>query len=410
MSSTIWFLMSTMFIANIGFGVILPTLPFMARSVGATTFEMGMALSAFAISQLLFSSFWGRMSDRAGKRPILILGIVGYGITSSLVGLAPNVTILLLLRFVSGALAAAVFPAALSLATTSTTPDDRPRVMAYMGSMNGIGFIVGPPLGAFLSGFGLQIPFFSVGLLSVGSGILAFWLLPVEPRMKQEQVYNGERVSLLIRLKESVMALFDRKLAPFFGGTFSFTFSDAAITSTLAYFLTDVLHSTQGMAGWAFMVNGGVGALIQMSLFSFWYRRWGEMGTMVTGFTFGLIGFLALGFATQVVWVFVAMTLLAFCRGFAFPAMTSAISLRTSMDAQGSSFGAQLTCNSLGRAIGPLIAGWLFAYQERLPYFVAGLLMLLMTVALIYVSRMEKEIDGVRTKERNGNVKEEGTC
>jgi|GEM_PF-4882634 len=396
MSRTIWFLMSTMLIANIGFGVILPTLPFMARSVGATTLEMGMALSAFAISQLLFSSFWGRMSDRAGRRPILILGIVGYGIASSLVGLSPNVTILLLLRFISGALASAVFPSALSLATTSTTSEDRPRVMAYMGSMNGIGFIIGPPLGAFLSGFGMQIPFFSVGLLSVGSGILAFWLLPVEPKSSLDKEPSRGRFNLLLQVKESIWALFDRKLAPFLGGTFVFTFSDAAITSTLAYFLTDVLHSTQTMAGWAFMVNGGAGALIQMSLFSSWYRRWGEMGTILTGFLFGMIGFIVLGFAIGVIWVFVAMTLLAFCRGFAFPAMTSAISLRASINAQGSSFGAQMTCNSLGRAIGPLIAGWLFAYQERLPYFVAGGLMLVLTVAFIKGSLMEKEIDGVR--------------
>jgi DHA1 family multidrug resistance protein-like MFS transporter len=389
MSTTVLFLMSTMFIANVGFGVILPTLPFLSRHIGANTFEMGLALSAFAIAQLLFSSFWGGMSDRVGKRPILILGIVGYGIASALVGLSPNVPVLLLLRFLSGALASAVFPASLGLAAAWSKPEDRPRVMAYMGSMNGIGFIVGPPLGAVLSVWGLQIPFFVVGLLSVASGILAFWLLPDEPR---KPIYDGQTRFPSFgfsQITASLGALFDRKIAPFLGGTFAFTTADAAITSTLAYFLTDTLHSTQAMAGWAFMVNGGVGAFIQVAMFSFLYQRWGEIATIVTGFLFGAIGFLALGLSTSVGWVFVAVTLLAFCRGFAFPAMTSAISLRTTVDSQGTSFGSQMTFNSLGRTIGPLIAGWLFAYQERFPYFFAcGLLLL--TIALIRMSMNNK--------------------
>ncbi|KQL48613.1 hypothetical protein AN963_02080 [Brevibacillus choshinensis] len=375
MPTTVLFLMSTMFIANIGFGIILPTLPFLSRQVGASTFELGLALSAFAIAQLLFSSFWGGMSDRVGKRPILILGIVGYGVTSALVGLSPNVVVLLLLRFLSGALCSAVMPASLSLAANATTPEMRPRVMAYMGSVNGIGFIVGPPLGAVLSVFGLQVPFVSVGILSIVNGIVALWLLPKEsPRpVGDEQTKLSFRGFL--QIKHNLRAFFDRSLTPFLGGTFAFTLADATVTSTLAFFLTDTLHSTQAMAGWAFMVNGGVGALIQVAMFSAMYQRWGEKATIVTGFSFGALGYLTLGLSTSVVWVFVAITLLAFCRGFAFPAMTSAISLRTTVHSQGSSFGSQMTFNSLGRTIGPLIAGWLFAYQERFPYFFAcGLL------------------------------------
>jgi MFS family permease len=82
-----------MFIANIGCGVILPTLPFLSRHIGATSFEMGLALSVFAITQLLSSSLWGVLSDRLGRRPVLIFGIVGYGVSSALLGFAPRVAV-----------------------------------------------------------------------------------------------------------------------------------------------------------------------------------------------------------------------------------------------------------------------------------------------------------------------------
>lgn len=389
MPTTVLFLMSTMFIANIGFGIILPTLPFLSRHVGASTFELGLALSAFAIAQLLFSSFWGALSDRVGKRPVLILGIVGYGVTSALVGLSPHVWVLLLLRFLSGALCSAVMPSSLSLAAAASKPEMRPRVMAYMGSVNGIGFIVGPPLGAFLSVFGLQVPFAAVGFLSVLNGIVAFWLLPAEaPAAKAG---GGARLSpwAFLQVGNHLSAMFNRTIAPFLGGTLAFTTADATITSTLSFFLTDTLHSTQAMAGWAFMVNGGVGAMIQMAMFSMMYQKWGERATIVTGFLFGSLGYLTLGLSTNVGWVFVAITLLAFCRGFAFPSMTSAISLRTTVHSQGSSFGSQMTFNSLGRTIGPLIAGWLFAYHERFPYFFACALLLL-AVLMIRVGVKEK--------------------
>ncbi|MFM1654138.1 MFS transporter [Brevibacillus sp. B_LB10_24] len=390
MSITILFLMSTMFIANIGYGVILPTLPFLSRHIGATSFEMGLALSVFAIAQLLSSSLWGVLSDRLGRRPVLICGIVGYGVSSALLGFAPHVAVLLTLRFLSGLFASAVMPASLALAADWTKPGQRARTLGYMGAINGIGFIFGPPVGAFLSVIGLQVPFFTVGLLSVANGLIALRLLPREEPLRQDPVGSNTKAALLPRPSRRAGALGSRMTAPFLFGTFVFALADASITATLAYYLTGHLHSTQTMAGWGFMVNGGMGALTQGLLFSRVYGRYGETATIVLGFAFGSLGYFTLGMANWLAWAFAAIALLALCRGFAYPAMTTAISVRTSQNAQGSSFGAQFTFNSLGRTIGPLIAGWLFTLKEPVPYFFSAALMFLtigVYLAWVYAAR-----------------------
>jgi MFS transporter, DHA1 family, multidrug resistance protein len=395
-SMTILFLLATMFIANIGFGVILPTLPFLSRHIGASTVEMGLALSVFAVAQLLSSSLWGAVSDSVGRRPVLIAGIVGYGVSSALLGFAPNVAVLLVLRFLAGLFASAVMPSSLALASDWTEPHDRARILGYMGSMNGIGFIFGPPIGSFLSLIGLHVPFFCVGLLAILNGLLALRLLPREQRPAADVSARSRRPDLSLfgglwpGTKRGRLWI-----APFLVGSFVFSLADASITATLAYYLIGRLHSDEIMAGWAFMVNGCMGALAQGMMFSNVYRRFGEAVTILLGFSFGVLGYLTLGFAQWLAWAFAAIALLALCRGFAYPAMTTAISIRTPRESQGSSFGAQSACNSLGRVIGPLLAGWLFARQEQSPYFVSsGLMLATMGLYLLWAQRARKQAIG----------------
>lgn len=370
--------MSTMFLTNIGFGVILPTLPFLSQYLGASSFEMGLAISVFSVASLFASSIWGAAADRIGRRPILIIGVVGYGLASALLAIAPNITVLLLFRFLSGVMVAAVFPSSLALVSEWTTPEERPRILGYMGSVNGIGFICGPPVGAFLSIFGIQVPFVCVGLLAVINGLLALRFLPRAEKRKSDACEGNDGPKTSLSWRQRLASTWQNKMiAPLLVGTLVISIVDSGISATLSYYVIGTLQSTPAMAGWAFMINAGVSALAQATLFSRFFTRFGDMATIVIGFTFGAAGFLFFAMSSILVWAFGALALMALCRGLAYPAITTSISLHTPSEYQGSTFGAHSTIGSLGRTLGPLIAGWLFAYQERIPYFFSGGLLFL---------------------------------
>nr|WP_239565217.1 MFS transporter [Brevibacillus fulvus] len=388
-SVTIWVLMSTMFLTNIGFGIILPTLPFLSQHLGASTFEMGLAMSVFAGASLVASSIWGGVSDRIGRRPVLILGIVGYGVSSALLAFAPSVAVLLILRFLSGLMSSAVYPSSMALVTECTAAQERARILGYMGSINGIGFICGPPLGAFLSLFGIQVPFVSVGLLSIINGLLALYLLP---RTSKTAVAAQGTAELQVRwLQRFRHMLQNRMIAPLLFGTFALSLADASISTTLSYFVTGSLRSTPTMAGWAFMINAGVSAVAQATVFSRIFHKCGEVGTIVIGMICGMIGYLAMGLSQLLIWAFLALAVLSFGRGLSYPSITTGISLHTAPQLQGSMFGSQGTVGSLGRTLGPLLAGWLYSVQERSPFFFSGgLLMLTAAIFLLfYLTRMK---------------------
>lgn len=386
MSIAVIFLMGTMFLASIGYGIILPTLPFLSQHIGATTFDLGLALAVFAIAQLMSSSFWGVLADRFGRKPNLVIGIIGYGVASALVGIVPNVLTLLLLRFLAGCFIAAVRPSAQALASDWTKPVDRPKVLGYLAAMNGFGFVFGPVLGSLLNVLGAAVPFFAVGFLSILNGVIAFWFLPREKR-KTKPVKTGLIHIPSIRDVVGFIKVYDISL--FLLGSLVFSLADASLAATLAYFITDHLNGTQTMTGWAFAINGGIGAILQMTLLAKVHARFGETTTIIAGFSIGALGYFLLGLSNVITMAFFSIALLAFCRGLPFPTFSAAISVRVTSDVQGKAFGFQQTVISLGRAVGPLIAGWFFSLGIRFPYFFVCAIILLFVA--VYVTRTQRD-------------------
>ncbi|WAH37485.1 MFS transporter [Alicyclobacillus dauci] len=377
MSAPIVFLMGTMFLTNIGFGVILPTLPFLASHLGATPFDMGLAISFFAVAQLLSSPIWGILSDRVGRKPIIIIGVVGYGVVSALLGIVPNLPLLLVLRFFAGAMAAAVFPAAQALAADHTLPKNRARILGYMGSVNNIGFIIGPPVGAFLAVFGVNVPFVGVGMLAVLNGMVGLWLLPRKANGRQQILDGTNTTHTTAEYDPTDLIKIMRPWAilPFLCASLFGAIADSSIASTLAYFITSHLHSTPLVTGWAFMVNGGTAALIQVVALPLVYRRFGETPAIILGFFLGTMGYVSLGLAGHVFIALLSVMVISCCSGLVYPIIASAISIRTPRNSQGRSFGVQQAANSTGRTLGPMVAGWLFTIRPSDPYFLASVLM-----------------------------------
>ncbi len=382
-------IMSTMFLTSIGFGIILPSLPFFAENLGATSFEMGLAMSMFAMSQIFASSIWGSLSDRIGRKPVLIVGVVGYGLISALLPFSPNVAVLLVLRFFGGIMTSAVMPSSMALLSENTILEHRPRIIGYMGSINSIGFILGPPVGSFLGLFGIHVPFVSVGLLAIVNGLLAMRLLPGRGKGIEEYIPRPKfQPNIVKRLKLSFL---NKSIAPLLLGSFVLALVDSSISVTIAFFITGPLHSTQMMTGFAFMVNAAFSAIVQSTLFARVFHRFGDVLTILIGFSFSTVGYLLLGSSSYIAMAFAGLAILSLGRGFAFPAVSSGISLRSPMELLGSTFGAQSTVSSIARTIGPLIAGSLFLrYQQYSYFFSSALLMLTIGLYLVWIRRMRR--------------------
>ena len=167
----------TVFIDLLGFGIIIPLLPFYAESFGASAFEIGLLGTSFSLMQFLFSPVWGRLSDRIGRRPIILIGLAGSCASYLVLAVAGSLPLIFLARIVGG-VAGANIPTAQAYIADVTTPENRARGMGMVGAAFGLGFIFGPALGGVLSHIGPSAPMWSAAALCGANLIAAFFLLP----------------------------------------------------------------------------------------------------------------------------------------------------------------------------------------------------------------------------------------
>ena len=149
----------TVFIDLIGFGIIIPLLPFYAETYGATALTVGLLSTSFSFMQFVFAPFWGRLSDRIGRRPVILIGLFGSFLSYLLFGMAHSLVVLFAARLCAGVAGANIATAQAYIADV-TTPENRAKGMGLVGAAFGLGFIFGPAIGGFLSRYGYQAPSF----------------------------------------------------------------------------------------------------------------------------------------------------------------------------------------------------------------------------------------------------------
>src|SRR4249920_957571 len=167
----------TVFIDLVGFGIVLPLLPFYAENFGATALLVGLLSTSFSLMQFLFAPIWGRLSDRTGRRPIILFGLLGSAVSYLIFGLAGSLTVLFLSRIFAG-IAGANISTAQAYIADSTPPEGRAKGMGLIGAAYGLGFIFGPAIGGILSQFGYGVPAFFASGLALCNCVAAYFLLP----------------------------------------------------------------------------------------------------------------------------------------------------------------------------------------------------------------------------------------
>jgi MFS transporter, DHA1 family, tetracycline resistance protein len=354
----------------LGFGIVIPVLPFYALDMGAGPLEVTLLIASFSAMQMAATPIWGRVSDRRGRRPLLIAGLCASAVSYLIFGLANSLLLLLLSRMAAGAAGGTISVAHAYIADT-TKAEERAHGMGMIGAASGLGVMLGPAIGGFFSQFSLSAPGYVAASLCGMNALAAVFLLP-ESRPKERR--SAGRTGEAATLAGWARAMTSKPLALLLGVYFLGITSFAAMTSLLALYFERVFAIGAQDMGILFAVAGGVTVIVRGFILGRMVKRFGEIATVRTGA-------LALGAAFVLVptvpdfgWAIAIVPLYAFGAGTLFPALATLTSFATDADSQGSILGGSQVVGGFGRVVGPIWAGLLFqTLSIRTPFFVAAL-------------------------------------
>ena len=370
MPSPLVIILVTVFIDLLGFGIIIPLLPFYAESFGASAFKIGLLGTSFSLMQFLFSPVWGRWSDRIGRKPIILVGLMGSCLSYLGLALSTSLTFLFIARIVGG-IAGANIPTAQAYIADVTTPENRARGMGMVGAAFGLGFIFGPAIGGLLSRFSPETPMYFASALCLANFIAAWFLLP-ESRAANAATKSLGRMEAFrhAAAKPSLLLL----LSLFFLVTLAF----AGFESTFAIFSEARFGFKASTIGFVFTFIGVILAVVQGVLVGKAAKVIGERRLIPLAIFSIAIGIGLIPFVWNVPTLLGALGVMALGLGFNNPSLTSMISKLSDPDDQGGILGLASSLSSLGRVVGPAWGGYLYdAYGMTTPYISAATLMLI---------------------------------
>lgn len=386
----------TVFIDLLGFGIVLPLLPYYAHDFGANAFGVGALLAVYSLMQLFFSPLWGRLSDRIGRRPVLMISLFGSALGLTVFGSAFPIAqaispahwqpLALGLLFVSRAFAG-VMAATISIAqayiTDATTAENRAKGMGIIGAAFGLGFLFGPAMGGVFAHVGAGISeamryglpaYIAAGIALLNLLFAAFKLpesLPADQR-GQEQVRGVSFKRLAIAARVPGLG---RLMLIYFLTIFAF----ATMEATFPLLTLDHFKFTEVQNGYVFAYIGVLVVILQGGLVGRLAKRFGERALIIVGAVCLAIALALLPFAPTVGMMLVVLVPLAVGNGLCNPNLTSLISKTAEAGAKGATLGAGQSMAALGRILGPLWGGFAYAYLGTSPsYLVAGAIMLVL--------------------------------
>ena len=387
--SKLLLLFLTLFFVMLGFGIIIPNLAYYAKEIGATTTEIAILMSIYSGMQLLFAPIWGRLSDKHGRKPAILLGLLGNAAALIGFGLATDYVWLFVARSAAGIASAAVLPSVMAYVADVTTSEERGRGMGLMGAAMGLGFILGPAIGGVMGSH--DMPFFVAGGLSLLTFIFALVLLPESLQKSPTDEVLKDRHEWISPREIFRQTTLKSPLTPLFLVAFFSTFSFSGLEMTFPLFIEDKWNYGEREMGWMFMVMGAIVVPLQGGLLGRLINKFGERRIVLTGLLLNALGMVLLLTAYSFASLTLYLTITGIGNQLIRPTNTSWISKQTRIG-QGAAIGIMDAFLSLGRILGPLLGGWLYA-KEAYPYAVlAGILVVAMLCLYLPLRRIRDEV------------------
>jgi DHA1 family tetracycline resistance protein-like MFS transporter len=358
----------TVFIDLLGFGIIIPLLPFYAESFGASALTIGLLGTSFSLMQFLFSPIWGRWSDRIGRKPIILVGLMGSCLSYLTLALATSLPLVFVARIIGG-IAGANIPTAQAYIADITTPENRAKGMGMVGAAFGLGFIFGPAIGGLLSRVSPATPMWCASALCLANFVAAWLLLPESRSANATTRRLGNLEAFRHALAKPALMLL---LSLYFLVTLAFSGFEA----TFALFAEARFGYTAATLGLVFTFIGVILAIVQGALVGRAVKAIGEQRLVPLAIFAIAVGIGLLPFVWSVPTLLGALAVLAIGMGFNGPALTAMLSRLADANDQGGILGLGSSLASLGRVVGPAWGGFLYdAYGMTVPYMSAAALM-----------------------------------
>ncbi|WP_260598525.1 TCR/Tet family MFS transporter [Sphingomonas endolithica] len=374
--------LAAVLIDTIGFGIVMPVLPSLITSLGHVGIDdatriAGYMLLAFALAQFVAGPVLGNLSDRFGRRPVLIASMLAFGIDYALMALAPTLAWLFLGRVIAG-IAGAIYGPASSVIADVTPPDKRSAAFGYISAAFGIGFIIGPALGGLIAGLGPRAPFIAAALLALGNAAIMMIAMPESLAREHRRPFRWRDAHIVGAFKP----LFEsRTAAPLLLVALIWQLAHQVYLATWAFWATIRFDWSPGAIGISLAFVGLIMALVQALLVGPAIGRIGDHRALLVGLVSGAAGFFALAFVTAG-WQTYAIMVLASLSGFVGPALNGLLSRLVGPDRQGALQGGLGSLGSVAAIVSPLMMTQTLAagVEHGFPgaaFLLAGVLVLL---------------------------------
>jgi len=378
----------TVFIDVLGFGIVIPVLPIYAEHFGATTLQIGWLVGIFSLMQFFFAPVWGSISDRIGRKPVLLIGLLGTVISYILMGLADTVVLLFVARFLSGIGGANIGAAQAYLADIST-PENRARAMGLLGAAFGLGFVFGPALGGWAGAqFNYAAPMYIAAGLSFLNIISVILFLPESHRPgsgKRQALFPG--IFAHVRRQQYFWSI-----AVYFLVILGFSMMTTLFALYLKHrFDLTILHTGYILAG-----IGMIGVIIQGGLIGRLVKRFGETSVALAGTLCMCAGLAGLGFSSSFGMMLFTSALIGVGNSLIMPTISALCSKAADVEWQGRALGLMQSGGSLARAVGPVMAGFLLSvgvgpgHYAFLPLIVASVFLAMAGAVMGILSQLQK--------------------
>lgn len=379
------FIFVTILLDVIGFGIIIPVIPkyishLISSDLSHASIYSGWLMFSFSVMQFIFSPVIGSLSDRFGRRPVLLTSLFGFGLNYLIIAFAPSITWLFVGRIMAG-ITGASFTTATAYIADISTPDKRAQNFGMVGAAYGLGFIIGPVLGGVLGQYSLQLPFLVAAGLTFVNCMFGYFVLPESLPTEQRRRFDIKRanpVGSLLMLKKYPV------ISGMIGSIICVMIASFATQSTWTYFTMEAFHWNESLVGYSLGLVGLLTAIVQGGLVRVLNPRLGQVKSIYTGLIFYGLGFLLIAFASQG-WMLFLIMLPFSIGGIADPAAQSIISNEVPANEQGELQGALTSLRSITSIIGPVLMTSLFShftakssaiYFPGAPFMMAAILIL----------------------------------
>ncbi len=397
--------LATVFLAVLidlmGFGIVLPLLPFYASRFAAPPVVIGLLYSIYSLAQLICSPLWGGISDRVGRRPIMLMSTLGASFAYALFGIAQTLPLLFFSRLIAGIMGGNISTAQAYVADV-TSPEERAKGMGMIGAAFGTGFVMGPAIASllihpsFMKLFHIPeehrfaVPGFFAALLSLTSFLLVYFKLPESVKPQGE---DSQRIAKFSIFSKNFWRSVKGLLATLLVCIFLYSFAQSSLYSAFPLFCKAQLGLSAEKIGMLYAYLGIIAVLVQGGLIRILVKKFGEKKLFFLGSLLMTLGFGLIPASHSMKLLFFFLTLLSLGGSFMGPTLNSLISKEADPAEVGRAMGTSQGIAALGRVVGPTWGGWLYGLWPALPFLATA-------AGLFYTVKISRAIIAARPRSR----------